>query len=168
MNSSMTAVRTSSLVTAFFLFSMTAVYLACLPHDFPGTRVPELTEVCLTYVDSEGFLRGRTAMFTTHEVPSFSGILKHSYEGSCLGQEEGPAERTSVCLVASSPCHNNRTRSIWEDEVTTWFKRFPDSHRGECEEEGRDVCTSEHFDFTPTGLGCASWDKKCVDGKLRR
>lgn len=108
---------------------------------FMKGQVPsELHRICTRYVDSEGFLRGRDVL-VNDEGAARLGQFRYSHRGTCEPDAQGPPQRVTVCLVASSPCHHDRTTNVWEDQVDAYFDRYPGSYRGKCEGS-----CSEHAD----------------------
>lgn len=113
------------------LVSVGIVILASVGCTLRGQRVDELKRVCVRYVDGEGFLRGRTALFNTRGARRAIGI-RYSHVGQCDPQSQGPTQRVTVCLARSSPCHHDRTTNIWADQIEQYFERYPGSYRGAC------------------------------------
>ena len=110
---------------------------------------PGLFTVCVRYVDAEGFLRGRQVTFNQHGRDMAMDKLPYSLDGACPVGMQGPTQRVTVCLVASSPCHHDRTTNVWGDQVEKYFERYPGSYRGKCTGvETEDSCLSK----VPTGI----------------
>lgn len=102
-----------------------------------GCAVNSLHTVCVRYVDSEGYLRGRLARFNDAGAKANAKRNPFSYEGFCFadshgnelhwnavfapdGEAHGPARETLVCVTG--PCGRRVNLSVWEDEVDAWVE----------------------------------------------
>ena len=148
---------------------ISSILTGCLLHEFPGTHHPgSLSVVCLRYVAGDG-LRGRTVSFASNRVPDFAGSLRYSHRGPCVIGSQGPSQSYAVCLPGASACSGPQTRSIFPDEFDTYRSIYRNLRFGACEVEALDKCLdADQFNPIPKPLGCPPWDKKCVDGSLKR
>ncbi len=122
-----------------------------------------LLTVCVRYVDTLGFLRGRTATFNRSGAARARSAHRFSHLGECVDGKQGPPQRVKVCLVGSSRCMHDRTTQVWADEIERYFKRYPGSYRGKCrEKEVADTCVQSAMGFRyPEEFGCLPFDRRC-------
>ena len=121
----------SSITIVIALLSLTATSCVHELRFLPG--IPsEFKTVCARYVDTEGFLRGRTLVFNTKGAARALRILPYSFKGRCAVGAQGPTQRIIVCLARSSPCYHDRTTNVWGDQLEQYFEKYPGSYRGEC------------------------------------
>ncbi len=115
---------------------------------------PGLLPVCVRYVDDEGYLRGRQVTFNTNGRNMALDKLPLSLDGACPAGLQGLTQRVTVCLVASSKCHHDRTTNVWGDQIEWYFDRYPESHRGKCTSE-----CSAHLDDcgSKVSAGISDW-----------
>ena len=114
-----------------------------------GQRVDRLHKVCVRYVDGEGFLRGRTALFNIRGAQRVLRAAIYTHRGECVEGAQGPPNRVIVCLVRSSKCYHDRTTNVWADQAPRYFARYKDSYYGPCDRrhaEADEAACWEHED----------------------
>ena len=118
----------------------------------------ELHTLCVRYVDREGYMRGRPALYNSEGASKVSRLFPFTQEGVCMDSNTGQPQRITVCLARSSPCHHDRTTNLYEDQIPQYFERYPGSYRGECTSdcsEHRDDC----LDAGRAWKGIEDWDR---------
>ena len=121
-----------NLLTTLTILILSITLSAC---SIQSWQTSELHTVCVRYIDSEGYLRGSTALYNTRGARRVLDLLSFSHAGKCSAQAQGPTRKSTFCLVASSPCFHDRTTWIWEGQEEYYLDKYPGSYYGKCTSE---------------------------------